>query len=72
MAVHVGGYFNFTSKPILENCRSIKVNRLFLYMAEKINSEWFKEINSSTINLGAGPRSLAKNGIYVPKFYINI
>lgn len=32
-----------------------------------MNPEWFKEINPSTINLGAGARSLAKNGIYVSK-----
>lgn len=50
-------------QPLLENCRSIKVNRLFLYMAEKINHKWFKGINQSKINLGSGPRSLVKNGV---------
>lgn len=59
-------------QPLLENCSSVKVNRLFLYMAEKVNYKWFKGIDQSKINLGSGPRSLAKNGVYVPKYKITV
>ena len=32
-------------QPLLENCSSVKVKRMFLYMAEKAGHQWFKALN---------------------------
>lgn len=55
-------------QEILENCMSIKVKRLFLYFSEKANHAWFKYLDLSKIDLGAGNRSLAKGGLLVKKY----
>jgi predicted transcriptional regulator of viral defense system len=57
---------------LLEKCSSIKVKRLFLYMAEKAKHAWFKRLDLSNVTLGSGPRSLAKGGIKVSKYNIII
>lgn len=55
-------------QELLENCKSIKVKRLFLYFAEKTNHGWFKYLDISKINLGAGNRSLVESGVLIPKY----
>jgi hypothetical protein len=55
---------------LLESCRSVKVNRLFLYMAEKVDHEWFKYLDLQNVNVGNGKRSIVKNGVYVDKYKI--
>ncbi len=55
-------------QEMLENCKSIKVKRLFLYFSEKANHAWFKYLDISKIDLGAGNRSLAKGGVLVKKY----
>ncbi len=57
---------------LLESCNSIKVKRLFLYMAEKAGHHWFSKINTNTIDLGSGKRSIAKNGVYISKYKITV
>lgn len=57
---------------LLEECGSVKVKRLFLYMAEKAGHPWFKRINLEHISLGSGPRSFAKGGVRVAKYNIVI
>ena len=32
-------------QTLLENCQSVKVKRLFLYMAEKADHRWFKQLD---------------------------
>jgi hypothetical protein len=59
-------------QSLLENCDSIKVNRLFLYLAEKVNHEWFSRIDISKIDLGSGKRSIVKNGVYNSKYQITV
>ncbi|MDL5511205.1 type IV toxin-antitoxin system AbiEi family antitoxin domain-containing protein [Arenibacter sp. M-2] len=54
-------------QDLLENGTSIKVNRLFKYLAEKANLNWVKHLNMDKINLGSGKRSIVKNGVYDPK-----
>jgi hypothetical protein len=49
---------------------SVKVKRLFLYMAEKANHTWFEAIDISKIHLGSGKRAIVKNGVYIPKYQI--
>jgi len=57
---------------LLEKCTSVKVKRLFLYLAEKASHGWFNDLNIDTIDLGIGKRSLVKNGIYVPKYKLTV
>lgn len=57
---------------LLEKCRSVKVKRLFLYLAEKAGHGWLSELNFKKIDLGEGKRSMVKNGIYIPKYQITV
>jgi hypothetical protein len=59
-------------QSLLENCRSIKVKRLFLYMADKAGHEWVSALDLNTVDLGSGKRSLTTNGVYVDKFQITV
>ena len=60
------------SQEVLENCRSIKVKRLFLYMAEKAQLPVLKKLKLDSIPLGSGDRSIVKNGVYNSKYKISI
>ena len=57
---------------LLEKCESIKVKRLFLYLAEKTGHDWFHSLNLKTVDLGKGKRSLVKNGVYIDKYRITV
>lgn len=61
-----------TVQELLENCNSIKVNRLFLYLAEKAEHQWFGHLDMNKINLGSGKRSIVKDGVYVSKYKITV
>ena len=69
------GLVNLKPKLVTEllvNCNSVKVKRLFLYMAEKANHQWFQFLNKDNINLGKGNRMLSEKGIYVTKYLISV
>ena len=55
---------------LLEACTSIKVKRLFLYMAEKAGHQWLQYVDLSNVSLGKGDRSIVKQGVYVAKYNI--
>ena len=57
-------------KKLLENCNSIKVKRLFLYMAEKADHQWLQFIDLSDVSLGNGDRQIVKNGTYNSKYQL--
>jgi hypothetical protein len=59
-------------QELLEQCSSIKVKRLFLYMANKASHQWVEYIDTDKIDLGAGKRSLVPNGMYNAKYQITI
>jgi len=59
-------------QELLENCTSIKVKRLFLYLAEKVNHNWFARLELEKIDLGKGKRSIIKNGKYISKYKITV
>lgn len=61
-----------TVQTLLESCRSVKVNRLFLYMAEKAGHGWLKHLDLSKVDMGKGTRSCAKNGAYISKYRITV
>ncbi|MDP8269364.1 MAG: type IV toxin-antitoxin system AbiEi family antitoxin domain-containing protein [Candidatus Tenebribacter davisii] len=57
---------------LLENCNSIKVKRLFLYLAETSDHFWFKDINVKPVNLGKGKRVIEVNGKLDKKYNITV
>lgn len=59
-------------QELLEACRSIKVKRLFLYLADKAGHQWFKFLDREKLDLGKGDRTIVKGGVYVADFGIVI
>ena len=54
---------------LLENCSSIKLKRIFLYLAEKVGYDYIKRIDSSRIHLGSGKRQVVKHNSQLDKKY---
>lgn len=59
-------------QSLLEQCSSIKVKRLFLYMADKAQHAWLPWIDQTRINLGKGARSLVSGGAYIANYRISV
>ena len=59
-------------QKLLEECTSVKVKRLFLYMVETIGHSWFKKLDIEKINLGKGVREITKGGKHDKKYNIII
>lgn len=60
------------AQNLLENCQSVKVKRLFLYLAEKADHTWFKQLDLAKVDLGKGKRSIVKNGVLIDKYGITV
>lgn len=59
-------------QKLLVHCSSIKVKRLFLYLAEKVGHTWFDFLDLSKINLGKGNRKLIEQGYLDKKYLITL
>jgi len=59
-------------QSLLEQCNSIKVKRLFLYMAKKAQHDWFKRLDIDALELGSGSRTITKGGVYDAEFELTI
>lgn len=57
-------------QELLESCNSIKVKRLFLFMAEKAQLPILKHLDAEHITLGLGARALARQGYYNSKYQL--
>jgi len=57
---------------LLEQCRSIRAKRLFLYLAEHCNHAWFKKLDPTRINLGHGKRVIVPGGKFDTKYQITV
>ncbi|OGI18538.1 MAG: hypothetical protein A2287_06480 [Candidatus Melainabacteria bacterium RIFOXYA12_FULL_32_12] len=57
---------------LLENCSSVKVKRLFLYMSHKIGHQWFDFLDQAKIDLGKGHRSISKGGVYLASYNMTL
>lgn len=57
-------------QKLLVSCGSVKVKRLFLYMADKADHDWFNYLEMEDIDLGSGKRSISKGGILNRKYSI--
>lgn len=59
-------------QKLLTHCRSIKVKRLFLSLAEHVGHAWFKYLDLASINLGSGKRQTFPQGAFDPHYQITI
>ncbi len=59
-------------QSLLQDCRSVKIKRLFLYMAEKAGHPWFGKLETSAIDLGRGKRMIIKGGTLDKKYEITV
>ena len=59
-------------QSLLVMCRSIKVKRLFMYMAEKQGHSWVSDLDASKTDLGRGKRVIVPNGKYDGKYLITV
>lgn len=57
-------------QSLLKQCTSIKVRRLFLYLAERADLPVVRHLEFDRIDLGTGDRSLVPNGRYVAKYQL--
>lgn len=57
---------------LLTTCRSIKVKRLFMFMAEKNGHSWVSELDVSKLDLGKGKRMIVPNGRLDKKYLITV
>ena len=57
---------------LLAACRSVKVKRLFLYMAERQEHTWLSKLDLSKIDLGKGKRMIIPHGRFDAKYQITV
>ncbi len=59
-------------QALLADCRSIKVKRLFFFLADRHQHAWLKRIDRTKIDLGRGKKSLVRGGRYDAKYMITV
>ena len=59
-------------QSLLEQCSSVKVKRLFLYMSDRAGHAWINRLDLSKIALGSGVREIEKGGKVDKKYNIVI
>lgn len=59
-------------QELLEECQSVKVKRVFLYVSEKLNLPYFKKLDLSKISLGIGKRVVVEGGSFNKKYNITV
>ena len=59
-------------QSLLEECNSVKVKRLFLFMSEKCQHQWFNNLETDRVNLGSGKRMVVQNGVFDKKYQITV
>jgi len=57
-------------QDLLEECSSVKVKRLFLFLAERNEHFWLNELNIGKVNLGSGKRVIVEDGVLDTKYKI--
>ena len=59
-------------QELLENCKSKKVKRLFLLLADRANHQWFQRLQIEKIDIGSGNRVIYKNGALNKKYRVTV
>lgn len=57
---------------LLKECKSVKVKRLFLFMAENHELPWYGKLNVGEIDLGSGNGTIVKSGKLDRKYKITV
>ena len=57
---------------LLKACNSIKVKRLFFWLAKRHNYAWFGKLNVADYDLGSGKRVIVKNGKLNTDYWITV
>ena len=57
---------------LLQECRSVKVKRLFLWYAERHGHSWLKHLDQSSIDFGLGKRQLVPAGRFDARYQITL
>jgi len=57
---------------LLQHCRSIKVKRLFLYMAGQFSYPWIARVEKNKFDLGSGKRVVVKGGKLDKQYLITV
>lgn len=60
------------SQNLLQVCRSVRVKRLFLWMARDCGHPWFKYVDTEQADLGSGKRVIYKGGKLDREFLITV
>ena len=59
-------------QELLEGCTSVKVKRLFLYLAKRADLPVVRHLNLEGISLGSGERMVVPGGVHVPEFGLTV
>ena len=59
-------------QTLLKNCRSVKVKRLFMHLAEACALPWVKKVNTKRVSFGRGKRVVVKGGHFDSKYNISV
>ena len=59
-------------QKLLEDCRSVKVKRLFFWFADRHRPPWLTHLDRSRVPLGSGKRMLVKGGKLDPTYLITV
>lgn len=59
-------------QSLLEACQSVKVKRLFLFLADLCHLPCLEHLDLSKIDLGKGKRMIGEGGCYVSKYQISV
>jgi hypothetical protein len=59
-------------QKLLETCNSIKVKRIFMFMAEKFDLPWVEQLDLRKIDFGRGERTIVEGGRLDPKYKITV
>ncbi len=57
---------------LLAACRSIKVKRIFLFLAVHFDYPWAKRLKTADLDLGRGNRQVVKGGRLDKRFLITV
>lgn len=59
-------------QSLLQQCRSVKVKRLFMVLAETCNHAWVNKLDLSKVDFGKGKRMIVKGGRFDAKYKITV
>lgn len=59
-------------QDLLEGCSSVKVKRLFLYIAARAGLPVVRHLNRERITLGSGDRMTVRGGVYIPEYRLTV